>query len=192
MGSFLLRGDHNKHVHPFKLRPHFNRSILGKVLLKAGEQLNPEFFVRDLAAAKMNSRFDLVAVLKDPHGIILLEDVIVIVCAGPELYLLDGDIGLLGLGFLLLLLLLVLPFAEVNDAADRRLSLWRNFDEIKALAPREFQSLLRSHNAYLRPVLIYHANLAHANALVDANRRPAVSLISKTSSSLKAADGLSS
>src|SRR5215208_1276739 len=100
--------------------------------------------MRDLAATKMNCRFDLVAVLKNPHSIILLEDVIVIVCAGPELYLFYSDVGLFGLGFLLLLLLLVLPFAEVDNTTNRRLSLRRDFDEIKALAPRELQSLLRS------------------------------------------------
>jgi hypothetical protein len=192
MKLFLLRRKYDEHIHTFKLGPNFDRAMLCEVLLKALKQFAAKLFVRYLAPAKMNGPLHLVAFLKYPRRVVLLELVIVLVSAGAELYLLDGDESLFSFGLFLLLLLLVLEFAEVNYATDRRLSLRRNLYEIKSLAARDFERLLGSHNSYLRAVLVNDANFARSYALVYANRRPAISLISEASSSLKATDGLSS
>jgi hypothetical protein len=68
--------------------------------------------------------------------VILLKGVIVLVRAGAKLYLLYGNKGLLGFGLFRLLLLLVLVLSKVDDAADGRLGLGGNLDEIKPLAAR--------------------------------------------------------
>src|SRR5262249_6751962 len=131
-------------------------------------------------------RFHLIAVFEHAHGVVLLEGVIVVVSAGAELDLLDGDKGLLSFGLFLLLLLLVLPFAEIDNAANRRFSLRRHFDQIKSLAAGDIERLERRHDAELCAVVVNHANLGHADALVNAPGRAAVAPITKIPSSLKA------
>jgi hypothetical protein len=81
----------------------------------------------------MNRGLDLVTLVKYSGRMVLLEIVIVLVRARPEFYFLDGDDRLLSLGLLLFLLLLVLPFSEVDDSANRRSRLRRNFDQVQAL-----------------------------------------------------------
>src|SRR6185436_6165895 len=147
--------------------------------------------MRNLTPAKVNRRFHLVSVVENSHGVVLLKIVVVLVGARSELYLLDGDKSLFGFCLFLFLLLLVLKLAEVDDPADRGLSLWRNFNQVQSLAPSNLDRLLRRHNSELGAVLIDHTHFADAYALVDSNRRSTVSSVSE-SSSLKAADSLSS
>src|SRR6266404_1514127 len=191
MISFLLRRQHNKHVHSFELGSDFDYSGLAEVFLEFLQQREAQLLVCDLAATEMDSRFDLVPVVKYPYRVVLLELVVVLVGPRPELNLLDGNERLFGLGFLLFLLLLVLILAEVDDAANGRLSLRRNFDEIEAFAPRDFERLLRRHYTDLGPVLIDHADLANSYPLIDAHGRHAIPSVSE-SSPLKAADTVSS
>src|SRR6266849_1250209 len=121
----------------------------------------------------------------------LLEFVVVLVGPRPELNLLDGNESLFGLGFLLFLLLLVLILAEVDDAANGRLSLRRNFDEIETFTARDFERLLRRHYTNLGSVLIDHTDLRDSYPLIDAHRWHAIPSVSE-SSPLKAADSVSS
>jgi len=130
----------------------------------------------------MNSRLNLVSVVKYPRGIVFLELIIVFVGARAELDLLDGYEGLLVLSLFLLLFLLVLPFAEVDDAANRRLSLWRDFDQVQTLAASDLDRLLRSHYSELRAFVVDDPNFSHSNTLVDADGWTAISPISKASS----------
>src|ERR1044071_3422001 len=125
--------------------------------------------MRDLAATKTNGSFHLVAILKYPHRVVLLEHIIVFVRARAELYLFDRNESLFSLSLFLFLLLLVLPLAEVYDATDGRLSLRRNLHQIEPLAARDFERLLRRHDSDLSAVFVNNANLAHSNALVYAN-----------------------
>src|SRR6266850_1415971 len=120
MISFLLRRQHNKHVHTFELGSDFDYSGLAEVFLEYLQQREAQLLVCDLAATEMDSRFDLVPVVKYPYRVVLLEFVVVLVGPRPELNLLDGNEGLFGLGFLLFLLLLVLILAEVEPAAQFR------------------------------------------------------------------------
>src|SRR5438309_2706419 len=140
----------------------------------------------------MNRGLYLVTLVKQPHGVILLELVVVLIGARPKLDFLDGDKGLFCPGFFLLLLLFVLIFTEVNDPTDRRLSLRRNLDKVEPFAARDFDRLLRRHYAELGSVLIDYANLANPYSLVDTNRGPAIASVSESSSRLKAADSVSS
>lgn len=191
MRLLFLRREHNKHIHSFELWSDFNRSGFGKVRLELLEQGKAEFLMCNLAPAKVDRSFYLVSLMKQPRGVVLLELVIVLVGARPELYFLDGNKSLFGLCFLLFLLLLVLELAEVDYSADRRLSLRGDLDEVQALAARDFDRLLRRHYAELIAVVIDDADFTNADALIDAHRRNAVSSVSE-SSPLIAADTVSS
>jgi hypothetical protein len=169
MRFFFLRREHNKHIHSFKLRPDLYCTRLGKIQLQLLQQRKAQLFVSNLASAKVDSRFYLVPLVKQPGGIVLLKLVIMLVGARPELYFLDGDESLFGLGFLLFFLLFVLVLTEVDYSADRRLSLRRDLDQIQALPARDLDRLLRRHYAELIAVIIDDADFTNSNPLIDAN-----------------------
>src|SRR5262245_17606687 len=98
-----------------------------------------------------------------------LEIVIVLVGHRPELDLLDLDDDLFLLGLMRSFLLLVKILAEINDTTDRRLSLWRDFDQVVAALARNSDGLLRRQNAELLPFFINDPHFLRANAFVDAN-----------------------
>src|SRR5205807_6926545 len=95
----------------------------------------------DLTAAKMDSRFHLVALVKQPRGVIFFELVVVFIGAGTKLNFLDRNEGLLRLRFLLFLFLFVLILTEVDDPTNRRLSLRRDFNEVKPAFARDLDRL---------------------------------------------------
>src|SRR5713226_3367437 len=140
----------------------------------------------------MNRGFHLVTLVKQPRGIVFLELVVVLVGARPEFYFLDGNESLFSPGLFLLLFLFVLKFTEVNDATNGRLSLRRDFDKVEPLAARDFDRLLRRHDAELVPVVINHADLTNSYPFVHSDRRPAVTPVPESSSRLKAANTVSS
>jgi len=84
--------------------------------------------MRNLASSEVDGRFDFVTLVEYSGRMILFEVIVVLVSPRPEFYLLDRDNGLLSLCFLLFLLLLVLPLAKIDDAANGRSRLWRDLD----------------------------------------------------------------
>src|SRR5690606_836087 len=56
---------------------------------------------------------------------------------------LQNSFGGIGFYLLLLLLLLIFEFSIINHLTDRRISCWRNFDEIKIIFFRKFNGFLR-------------------------------------------------
>src|SRR5215467_785670 len=100
MNSFFLRRQHNKHVHSFKLRPYFHYSCFREVLFEPLQQRETEFLVSNLAATKVNGRLHLVAIVKYANRIVLLEHVVVLIRARPELDLLNGNERLFCFSFL--------------------------------------------------------------------------------------------
>ena len=191
MRFLLLWREHNKHIHSFEFRPDFHCARLGKVQLELLQQRKAQFFVSNLAPAKVDRGLYLVSLMKQPGGVVLLKLVIVLVGAGPKLYFLNGNESLFGLGLFLFFLLLVLELTEVNYAANRWLSLRRNFDQIKSLPASDLDRLLRRHYAELIAVIIDDADFTNANALIDSNRGYSIPSVSE-SSPLIAADTVSS
>ena len=177
---FLLGRQHYEHIHPFKLGSHFDDSCFGQIFLQALKQGETEFLVRNLTASEMNSCFDLVPIVKNSYRVVLFKLVIVFVSARPELDLLDGNKSLFGFGFLLFLFLLVLILAEVDDSANGRLSLRRNFDKIEAFTARNLERLLRWHHTYLPTVFIDDSDLANPYPFVDSHGRHAVPSVSES------------
>jgi hypothetical protein len=130
--------------------------------------------VGNLAAPEVDRGLDLVTFMKNSCRVVLLEIVIVLVGAGPEFYFLDGDDRLFSLGLLLLFLLLVLIFSEIDDAANRWSRLRRDLDQVEALGSGYFEGLLRAFNAQLRPIIVDDSDFLDPDPLVYANGRPPV------------------
>jgi len=191
MNSFFLRRQHNKHVHSFKLWPHLHNSCFGEVLFQPLQQRKTQLFVSNLTTTEMNGRLHLVAIVKYANRIVLFEHIVVLIRARPELDLLNGNERLFRFSFFLFLLLLILVFAEINDTANRWLSLWCNFDEIETLAPGDFNCLLGRHDADLSAVFVDDPDLANSYSLIHSNGRNAVPSVSEASP-LIAADTISS
>ena len=188
---FFLGRQHDKHIHTFELRSYFDDSRFGEIFLEPLKQCEAQFFMCNLTAPEMDSRFDLVPVVKYSYRVVLLKLVIVLVGPWSELDLLDGNKRLFCFGFLLFLFLLVLILAEVDDPANGRLSLRRDFDQIQPFSASNLESLLWRHHTNLRAILINYADLANPYSLIYAHGRHAVPSVSE-SSPLIAADTVSS
>ena len=122
------------------------------------------------AAAKENSRFDLISFIQKPQHVILFGVVVVIIHINAEFHFLDGNrlLVLLGLAFLFFLLVKVLPV--IHDAANRRICGGRNLNQIQILLAGHFERFERRHDSDLLAFVADHSNFAGANALVRANK----------------------
>ena len=81
--------------------------------------------------------------------------------------LFDVDDLLLLLGFLLPFLLFLAALAKTHDAANRRLRLRRNLDEVEMLLLCHAQCFARRHDAELFTRGARHANFADVDLFVD-------------------------
>src|SRR6185369_17748833 len=97
--------------------------------------------------------------------------VIVIVGAGTKLNFLNRDRYLLLLRLVCLLLRFVLKLSEIDDAANRRIGVWSDLDEIQPLFPGGAYSIAHVHHAQLFSLLANHAHLRHTDSFVNPNRR---------------------
>ena len=117
--------------------------------------------------AELKLHAELVAVIEEALGAGQLHLVVMLFDAWPEFHFL----GALLLGFALVLFLLgllVFPFADVANPANRWVGIGCNLDQIESFAPGELDSVSGLHDAELfvgRP--IDDANTADANTLID-------------------------
>jgi len=125
--------------------------------------------VGHLAAAEHDRDLDLVLVLQEAQHVSLLRLVVVLADFGTELDLLDDDLALVLARLLRLLLELVAVLAEVHHAADRRVGLRGDFDEVEV----PFGGVLLREPDRLDPellaLLIDEPDLRHGDAVVDAD-----------------------
>jgi hypothetical protein len=126
--------------------------------------------VGHLPAAESQTRLYLISFAEETDSLILLSLVIVFVHRYGKLDFLHRDDSLLLACGALALFLLVQITAVVLDAADGWNSSGRNFDEIEATLAGDSQRFIGRQNSQLLAVLIDDANLAGADALVDANK----------------------
>src|SRR5262249_13359634 len=147
---FLLGRQDYEHIHTFESWPGLYYPGIGQVRLQPLKQAIAKLLVRDLAPSEVDRSFDFVTFMKYSGRMVLLKVVVVFVGARPEFDLFDGDDSLLSLGFFLFLFLLVLPLAEIDDAAHGRSRLRCDFDEIEAFGPCYFERLLRTLDSQLR------------------------------------------
>jgi len=101
-----------------------------EVSCDALEELETEVSMRVLTSTEEEAAFDAVPLFQESTATIQLGFVIVCVGVGAEFQLFHFHNGLLLLGLFLLFVLLVLIFSEVEDFADGRFSIRRNFNQI--------------------------------------------------------------
>jgi hypothetical protein len=160
-----LREDHGHGValhqgHPFH-DSHVFHSI-GDFL----EQLAAEIGVCHLAAAEAEGNLDLVALFDEALDALGLEVHIVLVGLGAEAHLFQQNDLLVLPRLAILLLLLVLEPAVVQEPADRRDRGRSYFDEVKPSISRELERLSRCHNAELLAILADDSDLTDPNPLI--------------------------
>src|SRR3989304_2718541 len=165
----LLRGRGEYHAHVAPLEP--GRGLdSGRVLQLFRDPLehpHAEIGMGYLAALKYYGDLDLVPFAQEPSYVPDLELKIMLLGLSAELDLLDAYDGLLFLGLFGLLAHLVLLFAIVHYAADRRVRCRRDFDEIQSAVLGSRQSILGSHHAELIAFIVNDPDLWNPYHLVD-------------------------
>jgi hypothetical protein len=163
----LGRREQHGHVASVLDRPLVDLTELREILSETVEDHHAALGVGDLAATEHNRHLDLVLVAQEALDVALLRVVVVLGDLGAELDLADDDLLLVLLGLLDLLGLLLLVLRVVQDAADGRLGLRGDLDEIKILALRVAQRLVGLHDADLIARLVDQPDLGNADAFVD-------------------------
>ena len=138
----------------------------GEVFFDPQHDRHAKLLVGHLAAAELELHLQLVALVEELLGVANFRHVIVAVDVDPKFDLFDFA----GMGFLVLFLLgqLVTVFAEVDDAADRRVGIGCHLDQIEPQFLRPAQRI----GQFEDPELLVRravddANLAGADAMVD-------------------------
>ncbi len=140
-----------------------------QVFLDAGSQGMPQLLVRDLAPAELQLHTHLVALSEEVLGVEDLDVVVVRINANAELQFLHLAGFVVAMRLLLVLFLLILVFAVINDLADWGINIGRDLNKIQTPFPGHTQGLSGGQDSQLCGGLtIHHAYLGGADALVDA------------------------
>src|SRR5215475_10067701 len=121
-----------------------------------------------LAAAEADRDLDLVALLQKPAEVAQLDRVVADVGGRSELELLDLDLLRLLSGGVRFLLLLELELAEIHDAADRRVAVRLDLDEVEAGFLCHGQRFVAREDAYLLSLGADHAHPRNSDFVVPA------------------------
>ena len=172
-GEHRLGGsEHHRHVAAVEVGALLDDGQLGELVGQAVEDHLPALGVRDLTPAEHDRHLDLVAALEEALDVALLRRVVADRDLRAELDLADRDLLLVLARGLLLLRLLVLVLRVVEHAADGRTGLGGDLDEVEIALLRIAQRLVGAHDTDLVAVLADHADLGHADPLVDPGRVP--------------------
>src|SRR5262245_917019 len=167
------RPEDSEHLVPFHSWPHFNLADIRQILFQLLEDARSQFAVSHLASAKPDCRFHFVAFLQPFAGVLHTIAVIVHVGAWAKLNFLDSDDNLLLLSLVCFLLLFVLKLSVIDDLANGRVGIWRDFNQIHSLLTRGANRFARVHDPKLLSLIANHAHLGHADPFVNSsNRRP--------------------
>ena len=167
---FHFRRKHHVHLLAVELGHHLH---LGHLLEVGGKAQQEDFTLLledDRATAEEDIGLDLRALLEEVHGVLELEVVVVVVGLGTETDLLDGHLRLVGLQLFGLLLLLVEELLVVGNAADGRIRLGRDLDEVQFHLVRKAQSVADRHDLRLFHVVSDDAYFGSRDLFVDAVR----------------------
>src|ERR1700722_935456 len=159
----LLRRDHHHHLATFETRETFDHRVIDDIALDALDHRLAQFHVRHLASLEPDRNLDLIALFQEPPQVAHLDVVVALFCRGAKLQLFDLDLLGLALGRVRFLLLLELEFAEIHDAADRRVGHRLNFDQIQAGVCGHFQRIFARQDSYLLTVRADYTHPRTAN-----------------------------
>src|SRR5690242_19392650 len=165
---FLLGPDHHDHLAPFEPGVRLDLAVVADVFLDLAGQVLAEILVRHLAAAEADGDLDLVAFFQEAKHVAQLDLVVAHIRDRTELHFLDLDLLLLLLGGRCLLLGFELELAVIHDAADRRVAVGLDLDQIHARFLRQCQRLVAGQDAQLFRVGADHAHARHADFEVTA------------------------
>ena len=93
--------------------------------------------------------------------------VIVLIGSRTKLNFFNRDDDLFLFGLVRFLFGLVLELAKVNDLANRRFGIRRDFHQVHSLFARQANRVSRIHDAELLAVIGDHAHLRHANPFIN-------------------------
>ena len=171
LGRVLFRGgEDGVEDGAFHAGHELDHAGVADVLDEAIDDVVAKLAVGHLATAEAEAGLDLITVMEEADGLVLLGLVVVLVNGDGELDFFDDDDLLLLAGGALALILLVEVAAVVLDAADGRDGVGRNLDQIQAPLAGDFQGFKGWQDAELFAVFVDDANLACANAVVDADK----------------------
>ncbi len=169
-GCGLRRQGGQDHVHKAALH---GRGLLdGSGGLEGGgdaqEERAADLGVGDLAAAEEDGDLDLVAALEELLDEAGLEVDVVGADLGLEADLAEEGLLLVLVGVALLLGLLVLELAVVEEAADGGVGVGGDLDEVEAAVLGELEGLVEGEDAAFLALVVDEEDLADADAFVDA------------------------
>jgi hypothetical protein len=144
--------------------------MLRKIGFDASQERNTEFLVRHFASAETQRDLGLVSLFQKADQVPDLDCVIAVIGAGPELDFLDLDLLLLELRVMCTLGFLVLEFAEVHQAAYRRLRRRCNFHQIHTFFFSQIERGTQRHDPKLFSIQPNQTNLGGVYFVVDALR----------------------
>src|SRR4051812_8568291 len=133
LGVLASGVQHHGHVPAVLARGALDRREFGDVVGDPAEDLHPELGVGHLTTAEHDRELHLVALAQEPHDVLHLGGVVVLVDLRPELHVLDDDVRGLALRLSPSLFLLVDVPAVVHDPADGRVGVGRDLHQIELL-----------------------------------------------------------
>ena len=146
----------------------FDETDLLHVICQTHQEVTPPVRMLALAAPEHDRDLDLRALVEEALDVAFLGLVVVDPDLGPELDLLDVDLGLVLAGELRFLLELVPVLPVVHDPGNRRVRLSRDFDQIEVLPVGVLTGVIGRLDSELLSVLADQPNLRDANRIVDA------------------------
>ena len=161
----LLLRDNHVHATTFHVRRLFDLRAVFEERCNPLKQVRAEILSSHLAPAEDHGELHLIAFFEEVAGTVGFHRKVTDFGLRTQPHSLELVRRLLVL--FRLLVLLVLVFSEVKNAAHRRTRVGRNFHEVEGKILRHAQRFMRGKNADLVAVLANHTHLAGPNSFVD-------------------------
>ena len=129
LGAF--RSDHHHHARPLQLRHHLHLAKLLQLLREPEQHDLALVLIDDGTTSEQHLDPHLVAILKEPLGMIELELKVMVVGLGTETDFLDDGLAGIRLDFLLLLLLVENELLVVHSLADWGIGVGRDLHQVQ-------------------------------------------------------------
>src|SRR5438270_1722366 len=167
--SPLVWCEHHDHVAAVELGGRFHLRPRGQLLGDAVQDPLAQLGVGHLPSPEHDRDLHLVALVEELTHLACLGVEVAAPDLGPVLHLLDRDVAGLAARLLVALGRFVLPFAVVEDLADRRVGHRGHLDEVKVELPGDVKRLGQGLDPELAAVGVDEAHLSGPDAVVDAD-----------------------
>lgn len=164
----LGRSNGTNHSPGLLRRSAFDFAVFGEQFNDVIHHAPPLIDVRVLATTKQHGDLNFVVVFEEPNRLFDFETDIVIAGLGAETNFFQ--FGLVLFTFGLAFGFVVFEFTEVHDAANRRLCITGDFNEVQPGLAGFVQSLLSRNDAQLGAVGVNDSNGGNSDLLVDSIR----------------------